>query len=329
MGQEIRAGRCDRIVPSSPSGRSGASSRAGSSCPAWPLLLPDQWGPLVRVRRLRAVRRRGRGLRHPPQRSPATGRLAALRPRPRRCSRPATWSSTSPSAPSVGPTAIPSPTSCTSPRTRCSRSRSSTWRGRGSTARPCIDSAIVAVALSAVIWQWVITPVVESTNGSTLERMVTVAYPLMDILLVVVIVHAVFTLPRWSAAAWLLFAGLGVDAGRRRGVRASRRRRNLLRRRRARRRVADRILPARGRGHAPVDACTLGRRRRRAHPSRARPHVRARCRAVRRARGRAPRRHGIEHRGRARGDHRHRRARRRLAHHPPGRRVEPRPGRAR
>jgi diguanylate cyclase (GGDEF)-like protein/PAS domain S-box-containing protein len=30
----------------------------------------------------------------------------------------------------------------------------------------------------------------------------------MDILLVVVIVHAVFTLPRWTAAAWLLFAGL-------------------------------------------------------------------------------------------------------------------------
>jgi diguanylate cyclase (GGDEF)-like protein/PAS domain S-box-containing protein len=73
-----------------------------------------------------------------------------------------------------------------------------------------IDSAVVAVALSAVIWQWVITPVLESSTGPTLERMVTVAYPLMDILLVVVIVHAVFTLPRWTAAAWLLFAGLAL-----------------------------------------------------------------------------------------------------------------------
>ena len=74
-----------------------------------------------------------------------------------------------------------------------------------------LDSAIVAVAVSAVIWQWVVTPVIESTNGaSPLERAATVAYPLMDILLVVVIVHAVFTLPRWSAAAWLLFAGLGL-----------------------------------------------------------------------------------------------------------------------
>ncbi|MFI5053974.1 MAG: EAL domain-containing protein, partial [Acidimicrobiia bacterium] len=38
----------------------------------------------------------------------------------------------------------------------------------------------------------------------------TVAYPIMDIMLVVVIVHAVFTLPRWMTAAWLLFVGLSV-----------------------------------------------------------------------------------------------------------------------
>jgi diguanylate cyclase (GGDEF)-like protein/PAS domain S-box-containing protein len=71
-----------------------------------------------------------------------------------------------------------------------------------------IDSAVVAVTLSAVIWQWVVTPVLESTSGPRLEQFVTVLYPLMDILLVVVIVHAVFTLPRWTGAAWLLFAGL-------------------------------------------------------------------------------------------------------------------------
>ena len=71
-----------------------------------------------------------------------------------------------------------------------------------------IDSAIVAVTVSAVIWKWVVTPVLESSSGPRLEQFVTVLYPLMDILLVVVIVHAVFTLPRWTAAAWLLFAGL-------------------------------------------------------------------------------------------------------------------------
>ena len=71
-----------------------------------------------------------------------------------------------------------------------------------------IDSALVAVALSAVLWYWVITPVLDSSTGSALQRLVTVAYPLMDILLLVVIVHAVFTLPRWTAAAMFLFAGL-------------------------------------------------------------------------------------------------------------------------
>ncbi|MFI5053502.1 MAG: hypothetical protein ACHQDE_04000, partial [Acidimicrobiia bacterium] len=73
-----------------------------------------------------------------------------------------------------------------------------------------IDSAVVAVALSAVIWQWVITPVIDTATGATMERIVTVAYPIMDIMLVVVIVHAVFTLPRWMTAAWLLFVGLSV-----------------------------------------------------------------------------------------------------------------------
>jgi len=73
-----------------------------------------------------------------------------------------------------------------------------------------IDSIMVAIALSAVIWQWVVTPVLDSTSGASAERIVSVAYPIMDILLVVVIVHAVFTLPRWTPAAWLLFAGLGA-----------------------------------------------------------------------------------------------------------------------
>ena len=113
-------------------------------------------------------------------------------------------------------------------------------------------------------------------------------------------------------------------------LRPPRRRRHLHRRRRARRAVADRLLPARGGGHAPVDARALGGRRRRPRPSRTRPHGRARRRAVRGARGRAPRRLGIERRGRARASITGVAALgRRLAHHPPGRRVEPGTRRAR
>ncbi|HEY3673708.1 MAG TPA: EAL domain-containing protein [Acidimicrobiia bacterium] len=73
-----------------------------------------------------------------------------------------------------------------------------------------IDSVLVAVALSAVMWHWVITPVITSSSGTAMERLITVAYPLMDLVLLVVIVHAVFTLPRWNGAAWLLFAGLSI-----------------------------------------------------------------------------------------------------------------------
>jgi diguanylate cyclase (GGDEF)-like protein/PAS domain S-box-containing protein len=73
-----------------------------------------------------------------------------------------------------------------------------------------IDGAIVAVSVSAVIWQWMVNPLLDSTNGSTIERLVTVAYPIMDILLVIAMVHAVFALARWRASAWLLFASLGL-----------------------------------------------------------------------------------------------------------------------
>ncbi|HXY93336.1 MAG TPA: EAL domain-containing protein [Acidimicrobiia bacterium] len=73
-----------------------------------------------------------------------------------------------------------------------------------------VDSAIVALAASALVWQWVITPVVQHTSGATIERIVAAAYPVMDVVLVVAIVHAVFALPRWTPAAWFLFGGLTV-----------------------------------------------------------------------------------------------------------------------
>jgi diguanylate cyclase (GGDEF)-like protein/PAS domain S-box-containing protein len=73
-----------------------------------------------------------------------------------------------------------------------------------------IDGAIVALGASAVIWQWVITPVIEHAEGATMERIVAAAYPVMDVVLLVAIVHAVFTLPRWVPSAWFLFSGLTV-----------------------------------------------------------------------------------------------------------------------
>jgi diguanylate cyclase (GGDEF)-like protein/PAS domain S-box-containing protein len=82
-------------------------------------------------------------------------------------------------------------------------------RGRYDRAT-AIDSVVVAVALSAVIWQWVVTPVLDSTSGATIEELVSVAYPIADLVLVVLTVYAIFTLPRWAPAACFLFAGLAT-----------------------------------------------------------------------------------------------------------------------
>jgi diguanylate cyclase (GGDEF)-like protein/PAS domain S-box-containing protein len=73
-----------------------------------------------------------------------------------------------------------------------------------------VDSAIVALGASAVIWQWVIAPIFAHSHSATTEQIVAAAYPVMDVVLVVAIAHAVFTLPRWMPAAGLLFAGLVV-----------------------------------------------------------------------------------------------------------------------
>ena len=73
-----------------------------------------------------------------------------------------------------------------------------------------VDSAIVALGASAVIWQWVITPVIQNSEGATMESIVAAAYPVMDVVLVVAIVHTVFTLPRWVPAAWSSSADLTV-----------------------------------------------------------------------------------------------------------------------
>ena len=73
-----------------------------------------------------------------------------------------------------------------------------------------IDGAIVAASVSAVIWHWVVTPVIDSSSGAPIERVVTVLYPVMDIVLMIAIVHAVFTLTRWRPSVWLLLCGLAI-----------------------------------------------------------------------------------------------------------------------
>jgi diguanylate cyclase (GGDEF)-like protein/PAS domain S-box-containing protein len=76
-----------------------------------------------------------------------------------------------------------------------------------------VDSAIVTLAITAMMWQWVIAPIVRHAHGPTMEQIVTVTYPVLDILLVVVIVHAMLTVTRWSPAAAFLCGGMIVMLG--------------------------------------------------------------------------------------------------------------------
>ena len=216
---------------------------------------------VVRVRRRGDHRARCRGrLRHPPQPARRQRRVAAprhraraLRGRRRRLRRRDRGFG--------APAAIRGPTSCTWPRTRCSPSRSSAPRPvTVPTARPRSTAPSSPLAASAVIWQWVVTPVVDSTaGGATLERMVTVAYPIMDVAAGggdrARGVHAAAMGQRRPGSC---SAGLAVmlvaDAVYARLVADG----NYVRRRPARRALAHRLRPVRGRGAAPVDAHALG-----------------------------------------------------------------------
>src|SRR5262249_59369417 len=69
---------------------------------------------------------------------------------------------------------------------------------------------IVALAGIAVIWEWVVEPMMHVPDRATPEGIVAVLYPVMDVVLLVALAHAVLTLPRLITSARLLFAGLAV-----------------------------------------------------------------------------------------------------------------------
>ena len=150
--------------------------RCGRRAVVQPAPAPAALGVLHR--RPRAVRGRRRGLRpraarcRSPRRLPLRRRLL-----PRRVRHPRRSRSSNSRVP--GTTARPRSTA-SSCRSRCRRSCGSGWSRRCSTARRAPRS-----------------------SGSCRSRI-----RIADLLLVVVIVHAIFTLPRWSPAAWFLFAGL-------------------------------------------------------------------------------------------------------------------------
>jgi hypothetical protein len=71
-----------------------------------------------------------------------------------------------------------------------------------------VDGTVVALVLAAPLWQLVIRPTIDAANGTTFDQITTVAYPLLDCILLVTVAYTVLTLTRWNASVMLLVAGL-------------------------------------------------------------------------------------------------------------------------
>jgi len=71
-----------------------------------------------------------------------------------------------------------------------------------------VDGTVVALVIAAPLWQLVIRPTIESAHGTTFDQLATVAYPLLDCILLVAVAYMFFTLRRWNASVTLLVAGL-------------------------------------------------------------------------------------------------------------------------
>jgi len=78
--------------------------------------------------------------------------------------------------------------------------------GRRFDIRGLIDSGIVVVGLGLVSWAWVAQPMVEAADVPVLERLIAVAYPVGDILLMAMLVRLVAA-PGISSMALRLLAG--------------------------------------------------------------------------------------------------------------------------
>jgi diguanylate cyclase (GGDEF)-like protein/PAS domain S-box-containing protein len=73
-----------------------------------------------------------------------------------------------------------------------------------------IDALIVTVALSALLWVYLIAPYVDNQSLPLLQRLTSVAYPVMDILILGVVARVAAGNPRREPAFGFLFGGAAV-----------------------------------------------------------------------------------------------------------------------
>lgn len=74
-----------------------------------------------------------------------------------------------------------------------------------------IDAAIVAVAAAVVYWTLVIDPAIDGNQMTGMGRLVTLAYPAVDICLAAVLGRAIFGARRRPTAFWLIAGSIGAQ----------------------------------------------------------------------------------------------------------------------
>jgi diguanylate cyclase (GGDEF)-like protein len=79
-------------------------------------------------------------------------------------------------------------------------------RRRGSDLAPLVDAAIVAIGIGLVFWVFVMHPIAAGSSASMLERVIGVAYPVGDALLLAMLARFFTSTGRRSTSAWLLSA---------------------------------------------------------------------------------------------------------------------------
>jgi uncharacterized membrane protein len=81
-------------------------------------------------------------------------------------------------------------------------------RGAGADAGDTLDAAIITVGLAVVVWIYLMEPYAQDPSLSLTERLVSISYPLMDVLLIALAVRLLLSRGPRPPAFYLLSASL-------------------------------------------------------------------------------------------------------------------------
>ena len=82
------------------------------------------------------------------------------------------------------------------------------WRTPGRDIASLIDSLVIAIGLGVLSWVFLMAPYAHDATLSPSTKLISIAYPLMDILLLTVTVRLVFSTGKRERAFYMLFIGV-------------------------------------------------------------------------------------------------------------------------